>query len=41
MTAYSVDIDSCYLVPIADVERRSAISLRLTPTDNNRSRYVR
>jgi hypothetical protein len=31
----------CYLLPIADVERQSAISLRLAPAGNNQSRYVR
>jgi PD-(D/E)XK endonuclease len=38
---YSPDTDRCYLLPIADVERRSAISLRLALTANNQSRNVR
>jgi hypothetical protein len=41
VAVYSADTHRCYLLPIADVERLSAISLRLTPTGNNQSRKVR
>jgi PD-(D/E)XK endonuclease len=38
---YSPDTDSCYLVPIEQVEGCSAISLRLHPTRNNQAQRVR
>ena len=38
---YSPDTDSCYLVPIQQVEGCSAISLRLHPTRNNQAQGVR
>jgi hypothetical protein len=38
---YSPHTDSCYLVPIEQVEGRSAISLRLHPTKNNQADGVR
>lgn len=41
VAAYSADTDRCYLLSIAVVECQSAISLRLAPTGNNQSRYVR
>lgn len=41
VAVYSADTDGCYLLPIADVERRSALSLRIAPTGNNQSRHVR
>jgi PD-(D/E)XK endonuclease len=41
LAVYSADTDRCYLLPIADVEHRSEISLRLAPVGNNQSRGVR
>lgn len=41
LAVYSAETDRCYLLPIADVERRSAISLRLRPTANNQALNVR
>ena len=38
---YSPVTDRCYLIPIAEVEGRSSISLRLAPTGNNQSHGVR
>ncbi len=37
IAAYAPDTDSCYLIPIREVEGCKAISLRLTPTRNNQA----
>jgi PD-(D/E)XK endonuclease len=41
VAAYSEATDRCYLLPIADIADRSAISLCLTPTRNNQAQGVR
>lgn len=41
VAAYSETTDHCYLLPIADVAGRSAISLRLAPTRNNQAQGIR
>ncbi len=40
IAAYSPDTDTCYLIPIDEVEGRSTVSLRLGPTANNQARRV-
>jgi PD-(D/E)XK endonuclease len=40
IVAYSADLDSCYYIPIARVEGRPAIALRLAPARNNQRRRV-
>jgi hypothetical protein len=41
IAAYSPDTDNCYLVPIHEVEGRSAITFRVAPTLNNQAHGVR
>jgi hypothetical protein len=41
IAAYAPDTDRCYLLPIDEVEGRSALSLRIAPTRNNQARFVR
>jgi hypothetical protein len=41
IATYSPDTDRCYLIPIAEVEGRSAISFRIAPTRNNQAERVR
>ncbi len=41
LAVYSADTDCCYLLPIADVEHLSTISLRLAPTGNKQASGVR
>jgi PD-(D/E)XK endonuclease len=38
--AYSLELDRCFLIPIARVENRPAISLRLAPCLNNQRRRI-
>jgi hypothetical protein len=40
IAAYSLQLDRCFLIPIALVEDRPAIALRLTPCLNNQRRRV-
>jgi PD-(D/E)XK endonuclease len=35
IAAYSLELDSCYLVPLDDFEGRTALQLRLSPARNN------
>jgi hypothetical protein len=41
LAAYAPDTDSCYLIPIQEVEGCRSISLRLSPTRNNQAERVR
>lgn len=41
IAAYSPQLDQSYLIPIAEVERMAAVTLRLTPTRNNQALNVR
>jgi PD-(D/E)XK endonuclease len=38
---YSVDLRSCFLVPIREVSGRRAMSLRLDPTGNNQAQGIK
>jgi hypothetical protein len=38
--AYSLELDRCFLIPIARVEHKPAISLRLAPCLNNQRRRI-
>ena len=40
IAAYSLELDRCFFIPIALVENRPAISLRLTPCLNNQRRRI-
>jgi hypothetical protein len=40
IAVYAPDTDACYLIPIGEVEGRSALSLRVGPTRNNQARGV-
>jgi hypothetical protein len=40
IAAYSLELDRCFLIPIALVEHRPAIALRLTPCRNNQRRRI-
>ena len=35
IAAYSIETDRCYLLPLSDIYRQTAIQLRLGPTANN------
>jgi len=39
--AYSVELKSCFLLPIAEVEGMRGVHLRLDPSGNNQARGVR
>jgi len=39
--AYSPDLRSCFLIPIAEVSGRRAIHLRLDPTRNHQSQGIK
>ncbi len=41
IAAYAPETDSCYLIPIQEVEGCKTISLRLAPTRNNQAEGVR
>jgi hypothetical protein len=41
IATYEPDTDSCYLVPIREIEGRKGVSLRLEPTHNNQCLGVR
>jgi PD-(D/E)XK endonuclease len=41
IAAYSPDTGACYLIPIAEVDGHSTVSLRLAPTANNQALNVR
>jgi PD-(D/E)XK endonuclease len=41
LAVYAPDTDRCYLIPIAEAEGHSTLSLRLTPTGNNQAEGVR
>jgi hypothetical protein len=41
IAAYAPDTRSCYLVPIAEADGRSTVSLRLAPTANNQAQKIR
>jgi hypothetical protein len=38
--AYSMELDRCFLIPIAQVEERPTIQLRIAPTLNNQKRRI-
>ena len=40
IAAYSLELDRCFLIPIARVEGRPAIALRLSPCLNNQRRRI-
>jgi hypothetical protein len=40
IAAYSADLDRCYFLPIARVEGRPSIRLRIVPTRNNQRRRI-
>jgi hypothetical protein len=40
ISAYSLELDRCFLIPIALVEHRPSIILRLNPCRNNQKRRV-
>jgi hypothetical protein len=40
IAAYSLELDRCFLIPIALVEHRPSITLRLSPCRNNQQRRV-
>jgi hypothetical protein len=40
IAAYNLELDRCFLIPIALVENRPGISLRLSPCRNNQQRRV-
>jgi PD-(D/E)XK endonuclease len=40
IAAYSADLDRCYFIPIARVEDKPSIQLRISPTKNNQRRRV-
>ena len=41
IAAYAPDTDRCYLIPVDEVEGRTALSLRVAPTRNNQAQLVR
>jgi hypothetical protein len=41
IAAYCGDLDTCYLIPIADVGGRSMLSLRLAPAANGQAVAIR
>ena len=40
IAAYSLEFDRCFLIPIARVENKPAIALRLSPCRNNQRRRI-
>jgi len=40
IAAYNLELDRCFLIPIALVEHRPSITLRLSPCRNNQQRRV-
>ena len=40
IAAYNLELDRCFLIPIARVEGRPAIALRLSPCSNNQRRRI-
>ncbi len=41
IAVYAPDTDGCYLIPVGEVEGRTAISLRVAPTRNNQALHIR
>ena len=41
IAVYAPDTDTCYLIPIQEVEGTAMISLRVAPTANNQAQHVR
>ena len=41
IAVYAPHTDSCYLIPIQEIDGRREISLRVTPTGNNQAFGVR
>jgi hypothetical protein len=39
--AYSAELESCFLIPIAEVNERRGVHLRLEPARNNQARRIR
>ncbi len=41
VAVYAPDTDGCYLIPIAEIEGRNTVSLRLSATRNNQASGIR
>jgi hypothetical protein len=41
IAAYAPDTDRCYLIPVDEVGKRTVLSLRIAPPENNQARLIR